>query len=418
MRISMTRWVWPDSSPLRQSFRRERLKYQASPVAMVRASASAFICATMSSSPDCASVATQVTSPSASNFGVKARPSSSSLVEPGAANADESATGALSRGRSALAHQAHESDLLGRIVAERTDELGRDRGRAELLDPAQRHAHVLGLDHHGNAARIEDLLDRGRDLRGHVLLGLQASRIDVDEARELGEPDHAIDRLVGDMRLAHEWHHVMLALAIEGDVAHQHEVVVSADLVEGAVEHLGRALAIAAVELLIGIDDALGGLDQALACGVIARKGDQRAHRGFRLLARGAHDLRGYSLDVIAQGCLAQRLDDGVHDGLSVRPVPQQRTGGVTGAAASALGAIGINIGVNPMRRPDAAFPISGGPLLGLYYIGPILQDSPSAKGTAGLRHTNLAPTHQPLYIPPNARRNCREQPENRLPEP
>src|SRR5262245_38850261 len=52
------------------------------------------MCATISTSPDCASVATQVTSPSASNFGVKARPSSTSLVEPGAANADDWATSA------------------------------------------------------------------------------------------------------------------------------------------------------------------------------------------------------------------------------------------------------------------------------------------------------------------------------------
>ena len=48
---------------------------------MVRASASAFIWATISTSPDCASVTTQVTSPSASNLGAKARPSSTSSVE-------------------------------------------------------------------------------------------------------------------------------------------------------------------------------------------------------------------------------------------------------------------------------------------------------------------------------------------------
>ena len=71
-RISTTRWVWPDVSPFFHSARRERLKYHASPVAMVFASASAFMCATISTSPEPASVATQVTSPSASNFGVSA----------------------------------------------------------------------------------------------------------------------------------------------------------------------------------------------------------------------------------------------------------------------------------------------------------------------------------------------------------
>ena len=63
-------------SPLRQSARRERLKYQASPVAMVRCKACAFMWATISTSPERASVATQVTSPSASNLGAKTAPSS------------------------------------------------------------------------------------------------------------------------------------------------------------------------------------------------------------------------------------------------------------------------------------------------------------------------------------------------------
>src|SRR5262249_54469 len=266
---------------------------------------------------------------------------------------------------------------------------------------------------HSNATRIEDLVDRGRDLGGHVLLRLQAPRIDVDEARELGEPDHAVDWLIGDVGLADERHHVMLAVGVEGDVAHQHEVVVAADLVEGAVEHLGRALAIPAIKLLVGVDDALGSLDQAFARRVVARKGDQRAHRSFRVLARGARDLRGYSLDLITQGCLAQRLDDSVHDGLSVRPVPLERTGGVTGAAASALEA---PWGINPVRRPDAAFPIQGSsdyvPIPSLYYT-----NSPTAKGTAGLRQTNLAPLCQSLYIACKTRRNCREQARNPLPE-
>ncbi len=156
------------------------------------------------------------------------------------------------------------------------------------------------------------------------------------------------------MCLAHERHHVMLALGIEGDVAHQHHVIVGANLGEGALEHLGRALAIAAVELLVGVDDALGRLDQALARRVVARKSDQRAYGRLRLLARRP-DGRRNVFDMIRQGCLAQRLDDSVHDGLSVRPVPQARTGGVTGAAASVFC---WRKGVRPPpRRPDAAFP-------------------------------------------------------------
>src|SRR6185312_5371433 len=59
---------------------RDRLKYQASPLAIVLRNASSFMCATISTSPVAASVATQVTSPDASNLGWKANPSSRSLV--------------------------------------------------------------------------------------------------------------------------------------------------------------------------------------------------------------------------------------------------------------------------------------------------------------------------------------------------
>jgi hypothetical protein len=52
-----------------------------------------------------------------------------------------------------------------------------------LGDAAHRHAGMLGLDHHGNAAGFENFVDRRGDLRGQVLLGLQAAGEDIGEAR-------------------------------------------------------------------------------------------------------------------------------------------------------------------------------------------------------------------------------------------
>src|SRR5579862_1159003 len=138
MRISMTRWVWPDVSPFFHSARRERLKYHASPVAMVFASASAFMCATISTSPETASVATQVTSPSASNFGVSAVPSSSAALVPGDAKGilsdnEAPALPASARSRGA-AHQRDEPHLVFGAVAERAEK-PRGHGRnARLAD--------------------------------------------------------------------------------------------------------------------------------------------------------------------------------------------------------------------------------------------------------------------------------------------
>ena len=85
---------------------------------------------------------------------------------------------------------------------ERTEELGRERRGAVLFHAAQRHAHMLGIEHHRDAFRLQDLVDRGRDLRGQMLLRLQAARIDIDQPRELGQADHALHRPIGDMRLA------------------------------------------------------------------------------------------------------------------------------------------------------------------------------------------------------------------------
>src|SRR5262245_46721034 len=147
-------------------------------------------------------------------------------------------------------------------------------------------------------------------------------------------------------------------MGVEGDVAHQHEIFVAAYLGEGALQHVDRARAIAAVELVIGVDHAPGRVAQALAVGVVAGIGDERAHRRERLLARGLGNNRlGSGADVIGKGRLLGRsfgpgLDDSVHRGLSVRPTSW--AGGVTGAAASVIRALGDS---THARRPDAAFP-------------------------------------------------------------
>ena len=141
---------------------------------------------------------------------------------------------------------------------------------------------------------------------------------------------------------------------------HQHEIVVAAGLAEGAVEHLHRAFAIALVEFLVGADHALGRVQQAFAVGIVAGIGDQRAHGGFGLLARGARlDRRGRRPHMLGQALLRPRLDDcilGVHDG-SLRSTGTRLKGGagsVTGVAASVTrsGPFRSNAG-----QLDAAFP-------------------------------------------------------------
>ena len=108
------------------------------------------------------------------------------------------------------------------------------------------------------------------------------------EPRQLRQSHDPFDRRIGDMRPAVERHHVMLALRGEFDVADQHEIVIAGGLAKGAVEHLGRALVIALIEFVEGLDDAARRIQQALAAGVLADIAQQRMHRRFGLGARRA----------------------------------------------------------------------------------------------------------------------------------
>src|SRR3569623_300160 len=187
----------------------------------------------------------------------------------------------------------------------------------QLLARAAEVPGVAGLD--GPAQR---LVERRRDLRGEMLLRLQPMRECIDEARNLRQPDDAIDRRIGDVRLAVERHDVMLAMRMEFDVADQHKIVVARGLAEGAVQHLGRALVVALKQLVISLDHAAGRVEQAFALGIFADIGEQRLHRVLGLVARGARlvrvnprliDLGSRNFDLVQLA--AQRLDDSIHTG-------------------------------------------------------------------------------------------------------
>src|ERR1700752_4101405 len=143
---------------------------------MVLRSASAFICATINNSPEPASVTTAVISPSESNLGWKASPSSISLVCSDTGSSSlviagrdpaihlqletlDGCAGQARAGRSIslarrTAQQRDETDLLLAAVAKQPGELRGDRRGARLRHPAHRHAHMLRLDHHRDAARL------------------------------------------------------------------------------------------------------------------------------------------------------------------------------------------------------------------------------------------------------------------------
>ena len=71
---------------------------------------------------------------------------------------------------------------------------------AGLVHAARGHALVRRLDDHGDAARLQHLLQRVGDLRRQLLLDLQALGIDLDHARELVMPTTRLSRQVADVR--------------------------------------------------------------------------------------------------------------------------------------------------------------------------------------------------------------------------
>src|SRR5262249_60765136 len=98
---------------------------------------------------------------------------------------------------------------------------------------------------------------------------------------------------------------------------------------------------VAAVELFVGVDHALGRPAETLALRIIAGERKQRADGRFGLLTRGPCRCRRGASDMVGKLRFAQRLDDSIHNGLSVRPAPKPGAGGGTGAAATVIAAGG-----------------------------------------------------------------------------
>ena len=110
------------------------------------------------------------------------------------------------------------------------------------------------------------------------LLRLQAMGEDIDDAGNLGQADDLAVRQIADMRLADDRHHVVLAMRMELDVADDDEIVIAGDLLEGAAELFRRAHVVAVEHFEVGLGDALGRVDQALAVRIVAGPAQQRAH--------------------------------------------------------------------------------------------------------------------------------------------
>ena len=142
---------------------------------------------------------------------------------------------------------------------------------------------VQRLDDDADAVRLEHLVDGVGDLRGQLLLDLQAPGVDLDHAGELADADHAAAWHVGDFGVADDRRHVMLAMALEANIAQHHHLVVARDLREGFLQDRGRVLCVAGEVFLERTGDPRRRFPKTFAIGIVAGPADQGPHRGLGL---------------------------------------------------------------------------------------------------------------------------------------
>ena len=124
------------------------------------------------------------------------------------------------------------------------------------MDAARGHALVRGLDHHGDAAGLQHLLDGVGDLGGELFLDLQPLGVGFHDAGELADADDAAVRQVGDVGAADDRHHVVLAMAFQPDVAQQNDLVVAVGFLERAFQQADGIHLVAGEEFLIRAHNA------------------------------------------------------------------------------------------------------------------------------------------------------------------
>lgn len=78
-----------------------------------------------------------------------------------------------------------------RIVAEAAQHAARGQIHVRLVHAPRGHAVMRRLYDHADALRLEDLVDRFGNLGGHLLLNLQPLGINLNDACELADADHA-----------------------------------------------------------------------------------------------------------------------------------------------------------------------------------------------------------------------------------
>src|SRR6266511_3357351 len=193
------------------------------------------------------------------------------------------------------------------IVLEHSPDGRGDGQRTRLLHAAHRHAQVLGFDHDEHVRREH-----------------------FDEPRELRQPGDptVVRRDVRDVRAPGERDQVMFTVAVQGNVAHHHHLVVVGferrdDVAAGIFQQ-------PAEDLLVHVGDPPRRVTQAVTVGVFADGLEDLPHGALdaRLVDAGALTLGRQGVDAVAHFWASRGGDGGLWSVAAAdeaRPAPSAR---------------------------------------------------------------------------------------------
>src|SRR4051812_44808019 len=100
------------------------------------------------------------------------------------------------------------------------------------MDAARRHALMYGVDYDGHTPWLQDIVDATSDLRREFFLNLEASRIAIDDTRELADSHDLVRWKIAHVSSADDGSHVVFAMGFELDISQHDHLVITLDLFE------------------------------------------------------------------------------------------------------------------------------------------------------------------------------------------
>ena len=140
-----------------------------------------------------------------------------------------------------------------------------------LLHTTHLHTHMRSLNNYRHAHRVESLLYAVANLDSKPLLHLQAASKALDAARNLRQARNAAIGDIGNVGLAIEGQHMVLAERVNLYILYNYHLFVVL-LEDCRAQNLGGVLVVALGQELHTFGHPLGGFDKPLSGGVLAQQ--------------------------------------------------------------------------------------------------------------------------------------------------